>query len=533
MPFEPSTKLYIGTVPFDNSYRHVREFSTRAAQQEYFASVCPTGIRREDYTYQRTQNTVKVPYNAEQIYGYNYCMFQNANYGDRWFYSFIVDVEYINEETCKLYLELDLMQTWFLDCEIKACMVEREHVSNDTIGAHIKDEGIDPGELKCTYATVDNNQMELYIVVASAVEPLTDGTYVNNGGDRYEGIISGTSLSVFLSIESFQDFMQALSSNGQQDAVSAVYMVPRAAIDNIVRKDNGYGYWVQSSESSAVTDQNYNLGFNTLDGYTPKNNKTYCYPFEYAELTNFSGDNQQLRLEFFSTPGTVSVQRVGGSDANSRLMYIPTNYNGVNRFVEGSIELAAYPSCNWVYQAFANMYGASNVDLFGLQFNSLTQLPFVNNYVDTAQGLIGSALSLDIGGLLNGAVDNVQDQVNAYAAISKTMKTPNTSRGGTNSTTALVNASTYTLGIRKYTARYEMAKQIDDYFSTFGYLVAETKVPNIRGRQSWNYVKTNAANVRGKVPASTLKFINNLFDRGVTFWHTNDVGNYDLGNGII
>ena len=91
----------------------------------------------------------------------------------------------------------------------------------------------------------------------------------------------------------------------------------------------------------------------------------------------------------------------------------------------------------------------------------------------------------------------------------------------------------YTVGFRKYTCRYEMAKQIDDFYSVYGYLVSENKVPNITGRASWNYIKTNGSSVVGKVPSNVLKKINSLFDRGITFWHVNDVGNYALDNSII
>ena len=108
--------------------------------------------------------------------------------------------------------------------------------------------------------------------------------------------------------------------------------------------------------------------------------------------------------------------------------------------------------------------------------------------------------------MANDAVDAVQDQVNAFASLSKATRTPNTSRGGMNSTTSLVNLGSYTVGFRKYTCRREMAKQIDDYYRS---------------------------SVVGKVPAGTLAQINRLFDRGLTFWHVNDVGNYALGNSIV
>lgn len=534
MAFQPSSNIYIGTVPFDASYRHVHYIADRATQQQHFASLCPTALRRDDYTYQRIDNSVVVPFNAETLYGYNYCMFQNENYGDRWFFSFINDIEYVNPQSSRLHLELDIMQTWFPDCIVKSCMVEREHVNNDAIGAHIKDEGLDPGELIIDYYAFDNQNQYLYPVVASAVEPLKDGTYINVGGDTYMGVYSGCSLSVFTNIGDLKSFINALASNGQQDAISAIYLVPEFCVQNKVKKDNGWGYWVDAAAGTPTEDYSLSVGMGSLNGYTPKNNKTLCYPNQYFEVTNFNGGNQKFRLEFFGTKGVASFDKTGGCTQSSTLAYIPKNYNGnAGRSVEQAIYMADFPTCTWVYQAWANMYGQSQVDMFGLKFNSLVELPIINNAVNGGQSIINSALNLDIGGMLNGAVDNVQDQTNAYAALSKLTRTPNTARGGLNSTTSLVNVGSYTVGFRKYTCRYEMAKQIDDFYSVYGYLVAENKVPNITGRQSWNYVKTNGSSVVGKVPANVLKRINALFDRGLTFWHTNDVGNYALSNSII
>lgn len=532
--YQPSTEVRIGSVPWNPSYKHVRWYADKTAQANGVSSFMDASKTINTYTYQRLDGSIDVEGNPEEYYGYNYVMFQNVNFGSKWFYAFVTNVTYKNASTVNLKLELDYVQTYMFDYDFKPCFVEREHVDSDGIGEHVKDEGIDPGELKCTYSAIDNDNMDCYMVVASAVEPLKDGTYVNNGGDQYMGVTSGTSLSVFLTIDQFKSFMRALSDNGQQDAVSQVYMCPRAAIPNIVAKTNGWGYWVDASSPTPSVEKNYNLGFTTLDGYTPKNNKMYCFPFEYAEVTNFTGASQQLRLEFFGNPGTVSLQRTGGCDANSRLAYIPTNYNGVNRFVEGAVYLDKYPTCNWVYQAFANMLGASEVNTpWGFSYNSMSQAPYVNSFIDSTQNIIGSALNMDIPGMLNSAVNGAQDLTNTFANFSKASRTPNTSRGGTNSTTALVNYGTYTMGIRKYTCRAEIARQIDDFLSVYGYNVSIVKTPNITGRRSWNYVKTVSANMGGNVPANYLRAFNQLLDSGTTFWHVDNVGNYSLDNAII
>ena len=79
----------------------------------------------------------------------------------------------------------------------------------------------------------------------------------------------------------------------------------------------------------------------------------------------------------------------------------------------------------------------------------------------------------------------------------------------------------------------EYAKSIDDYFSMYGYKTLKLKVPNIKGRRSWNFVKVVNANITGSMPADDLKRIIQIFENGITFWHTPDLGNYALDNSIV
>lgn len=559
MAFQPSTSIYIGTVPFDSSYRHVYYIPDRQQQESYFLSCCPNELRRNDYTYQRLQNAVVVPFNAEELYGCNYCMYKNANYGNRWFYSFIADIEYVSENSSRLYLKLDIFQTWFPDCEVPACNVEREHVNDDSIGAHIRDEGFSVGEMKVQYSVYD--YLTLWLAVASAAEPLNDGTYVNVAGDNYQHLPSGTSVTVFdpvTQMGEFKRFMNMLSDNGQQDAVSAVYMIPAVIVPGVSSKENGVGgAWVDASKGTRYDNLEYDMGMTHLDGYAPKNNKMLCYPFEYVEVSNMGGQVQQLRMEFMRTKGILELTRSGGTDVNSRCVYYPRGYNGIDWFYEGVVTLPPYPTCNWVYQSWANIEGSyrmtGSVDVpniqssgtapfspalipegnqgFGFEskpydINTLTQGKPVESLIQS----IGQVFSADIG---TGIVNTAMSQYKVQAELSKLQRTPNTTRGGTNSSAVMVNTETYGMVARKYVCRAEIAKQVDDYFSTYGYLVSETKKPNITGRRSWNYVKTNACNVRGKVPPSVLQAFNSMLDGGITFWHTPDVGNYALDNSIV
>lgn len=552
MSFEPSTSVYIGTVPWNPDYRHVRLFDSRGEQQSYMASRCPNELRRGDYTYQRVDNSIVVPFNAEKLYGYNYCMFQNANYGSRWFYAFIVNVEYVNPESTRLYLSTDIMQTWFLDCEVHACYVEREHVNDDTYGAHLKDEGLATGELKCVEHFEDEDNKRLLPVVSCAVEPNRDGTYVNVAGDVYDGVYSGTSLTVFSGVDQMKNFLQALADNGQQDSVAALYMVPKFCVSGrMVAKSDGYGSWLDSAAETPSSKVEVPFATGALDGYIPKNNKTLLFPNQYLEMTNYTGEVQQFRFEFFEHPATPSFIKTAGASPASTLMYIPVGYNGFkedDRAVELSVKMQAFPTCTWVYQAYDNWIGQRTVrvDLpFGLGYRY--ESPDRQRQAALGRGLVdsvGDALDVASEDSKTKAAAGIMHAGSKLAAtfdanttakedLQYQQRQPNTSRGGLNDTTQLVNIDSYTVGLRHYQCRREFAEQIDNYYSMFGYNVSVTKVPNIRGRESWNYVKTQACNIVGQVPAPALAAINALFDRGITFWHVNAVGAYELPNEII
>lgn len=68
----------------------------------------------------------------------------------------------------------------------------------------------------------------------------------------------------------------------------------------------------------------------------------------------------------------------------------------------------------------------------------------------------------------------------------------------------------------------------------FGYKIARVKVPNVTGRQNWNYVKTIDCNFSGNIPQTDLDIIKNMFNSGVTLWHNPaTMYNYNNTNNIV
>ena len=80
------------------------------------------------------------------------------------------------------------------------------------------------------------------------------------------------------------------------------------------------------------------------------------------------------------------------------------------------------------------------------------------------------------------------------------------------------------------TIRDEYVTQLTNYFKMFGYKVNKMEIPNLKSRRSYNYIKTVDANIVGDVPNNYLNTLKGIFDKGITIWHTDDIGNYSVNN---
>lgn len=79
----------------------------------------------------------------------------------------------------------------------------------------------------------------------------------------------------------------------------------------------------------------------------------------------------------------------------------------------------------------------------------------------------------------------------------------------------------------------EYIKIISDYFRKYGYAYNQIEKPNLHTRQYWDYIRTIDCNITGLLNENSLERIKEIFNNGVTVWHTADIGNYSLDNNEI
>lgn len=94
-------------------------------------------------------NKISLPCSYQTALSSNYIYFNNRNYYNKGFFAWITGVEYINDGCTEITYEVDTWSTWYDSLQFLKCYVNREMVTDDTIGLHTIPEGIDVGRVYC------------------------------------------------------------------------------------------------------------------------------------------------------------------------------------------------------------------------------------------------------------------------------------------------------------------------------------------------------------------------------------------------
>ena len=302
MTIEPQTNIkLLANVPLDNTYKDTLTFGSLGAQSSYFSGKAKYSFSA--CRYQRETGQMYVECNAEDVFDCNYVMFQNANFGSKWFYAFITRIDYLNPKTTAITFEIDVMQTWYYEYTVKECFVEREHVADDSIGANTVPENIEHGPY-ITTANTSITSSDWWVV--GLYSDFVDGQGLIAGGIRggtlfplwfaqWSGLNTGT-YNEIISIN------QAFAKAGKADAIIGYAMVPSefCSLDEGVRR------------------QTIDCAPRTLE-YTPRNNKLYTFPYTALSIV-CPGQSVNLRYELFNDPNEPTMQIVGGFGFNPSVM---------------------------------------------------------------------------------------------------------------------------------------------------------------------------------------------------------------------
>lgn len=615
--YMPQGIVHVGRVPFDNTYAHtvLIDWADADTMAAAFIAQLGSSFDNNTYTYIRANNSIRVNYNAEMLYGCNYCVYQNANYSidslgtKKWYFAFITDVIYINESCTELVLEIDVIHTYWFDIQINECFVEREHVASDEVGEHI----IPEPEMPMDYEYMDfspHNMQPAYIVFQTTAFPRYDdatasqflrtrkaigalATPNENSLNKYQNYFTASQYVIYkygdpASIKAMMQDLKWLNKVGAGDAIIDAFLIPADCVEydtDIVPLEldpgDGTGTSMTIADAYMLRDgaavPEHDIAVTPPTGfrnYQPKNNKMLIYPYSFLEFGDYSGRTQEYRYEYFQKDQAGNVhltdKRVISGDCTGYIT--PKYYCNViddpdqHDLADYSFLPFTYDYTNkisWKYGTFENWSAQNQLG------NTIAMVVGATGIIGGAIGAVANAQPASAVGQIGQAAANQATRMTAAGASNQThfggLRNLRAAAGVFNSSAvgAGIMAIGSTLanidrvkhmpnkargniaGNAKFQCDYsgfywakkrlrpEFAKIIDDFFTMYGYTVATIKVPEIFSRVGWNYVKCVNSDNYGSVPDTYLSLFNKIFDSGITFWHSWNVGDYSVSNNIV
>jgi len=595
VPLSGTNIRLLSGIPFNNDYKNTRWFTSKATQTSYFTSKTPVHSMVEA-NFQRIEgkHIIAVNKSTDALWNAGYVMFQNAHYNNKWFYGFITKLEYKQRNNTHVHFEIDVLQTWMFEMKFKPSYVVREHRklwnSDGTPVINTVDEELNYGT---EYETVDVSSYShmggykwMVIVTKTPLEG-EDGV-----GVKTRGSIVGTPQPLSYYIAPFTDDarpVKVLLKTGKDVAITTPTKILDALykgdkeVNNVVsifvtdyigmpstisygggntpdvitfpKNENEFSEaWIGSGFDQAsllyVNKMTYFepykfvLGQSKYDGFTNvTESKLLMYPYAMTVLDDFRGNRVTYKNEYIKSK-ELSIIMKGSLGLSNKVTYAVETYN--------------YSGASHSADKFSNE--------FALISNPANDIPILNDFLAAfLQGNRNSIETQKSSIVWNGVMGAIGSSIGAGAsaasgnAIGAVAGTTDIVKGAGNSVlemqsiqskikdidnippqiTKMGSNTAYDFGNR-YNGLYVMKKHIkheyrmilNDFFKMFGYKTNEVKIPNFRTRMNWNYVQTLNCNILGDFNNEDIAELKAIFDNGITLWHTDDVGNYDLTNEV-
>ena len=548
----PNTDIILLKVPLEIDEINQLTFANATAQYNYFNSLPKYVIEEGDFTYQRKDNTIRFPAQFDDILQYNYVMYRNTSYSDKWFYAYISGIEYLNDNVTAIGIKTDVWQTWQFDLNFKPVFVEREHVSNDAVGLHTVPENIELGEYVVN-GTVTNTDLSpsagetnltwICFQVSDYPLPYTDiasKSQLNPSlgddvkGKIYGGVYAGLTYLFVLTPTDANRLIKCYDLDGKSDAIVSIFQVPLGAIlsdhfslTNYTSTAGNMTIGLMTSDDySPISVESIELSKPTsLNGYTPINNKMKTYPFCYLYVSNNTGYDVDYHYEDFT--GNPTFQVDGVVSQGMSIKAYPTNYkytSGVDGYNYG-INCGKFPVCAWNTDYYVNWCTQ----------NAINQpMSVISSLFSAGVNAASSVASGNALGVATAGFTAFEGIMNAIDRRYQASLVPDQARGNQNAGDINMAEKRFAFTFYPMSIKAEYARICDNFLSMYGYKVNTVKIPNITGRRNWNYVKTIGCYIDADIPQDDLNEIKGLFDNGITFWHNPATfADYTQNNDII
>ena len=290
--------------------------------------------------------------------------------------------------------------------------------------------------------------------------------------------------------------------------------------------------------------------------------KLRYFPYTIIELSDSRGNLVNFKPEgFLDLNGNLNLRIMGGITYQNTVAYGLQGYNKNNR-VDGILDTALIntdPQDLAIVnsQSAAYLQGAKN----SMQAKRNTWATSRDYQEDSARTrsavglskLLGAGVGIGMGAMglgyginslaegMGGTIQSAHDYKYAGAEyqnkIAEQMGQIEDLRNLPPSLQKQGNAPNMNLGYNMHGVRIRIKRILPqyldrtrEYLKMFGTQTNRLKIPNLRTRTHFNYVQTTMLNVQSHFYNDDIQRFKQIFDSGITLWHTNDIYNYNVSN---
>lgn len=542
----PNTTLYVGVTPWNSDLKNVQSYNSRAEQISTIQGLLTHKYEHINIIRRDTDLILKGV--NEDLTQCNYLMYQNADISNKWYFSFIDNVQYNSLNSVIISHTIDVWQTYQFDITYYKNLILRSHVakSTDTVGRWLAPEPISvaPEFERKHNVFNDLSWVPQYVLHSTSVYNPNTKKY------EYKGNGTGATLSAEYGIfvDNDNDVQTVVKNYGKLSAAEALKS----------NDDDEYSNWISDLLTGQTIDKAVKListtSISQLQDHRNELIGLYAIPDWVHDGTNKYATNNIKKKDVTTTLPTATLA-CGYTPRNKKMLsslckaYLFYNENGFKLPLKPELFTSDTPvftvkstelSTNgFILQigSYADYTAKTNKISYRcenrLGYDANTGLDKVLNTLTSAVGVVNAVGSVasqtfagNVGGAVQGAVGAVQQSINMIDALGQ--RGVNTGASGDIMSITENRAMPVFADVSPTEAQ---CRYIDDYLDVYGYAINEIgKISSyMKNRSNWNYIQVANCNIKVSAPNDDVNKLKQMFESGVTIWHK-EFGDYDQNN---
>lgn len=437
-----STVRFLKNVPFSNNYRNVVDFQSASEQTNYFQSL--PYLEFDKLTYVRNNGALKVAKSKDEMLQYNYMMYQNSAFSNKYFYAFITNVTYISPKVCLVSFEMDVWQTWLFDFQFQPSYIERKHCKrwneDGTPVINTIPESLDFGSeyqvKNVRYSMEQNLNNQIYwLVFATSLEygignmiggvpnliefmyyPISTNKRLISpdssiawGASTINGVdLGATPVDILDIFRNNPSYVNKIAACYVTDYVPFKYTVTSSSVNGGVSVNSEYldlvyldktGTGIANEVQIGVIKGNKTRYFDMNTTFPNKymgltgvtESKLLMFPYSYVQLTDFQGNTFDIKNEYVYG-NNISIDTLGSVEGNQKVAFVVNNYlnnNGIYNKVDYGI-INAEPKNVTVIDDYSAAYLQGNANTIRQSITATQSQAALNNSIARNQASTAS-----------------------------------------------------------------------------------------------------------------------------------------------